>query len=184
MAATDFFTVEIWTLRGLATYYVLFVMRLKTRSVHIAGVTVAPNGAYMKQVARNLTDVSDGFLSNGEFLIMDRDTKYTDEFRVHLQRDGVTPVLCPVRTPNCNAYAERFVRSIKEECLDRMILFGERSLRRAVREYPAHYHTERNHQGLGNRLLDMTSEAGSPDEPIQHRERLGGMLNFYYREAA
>ena len=83
----------------------------------------------MKQVARNLTDVSDGFLSNSRFLIMDRDTKYTDEFRAYLKREGVTPVLCPVRVPNCNALAERFVRSIKSECLDRMILFGEHSLR-------------------------------------------------------
>ena len=184
MAATDFFTVEVWTPRGLVTYYVLFVMHLSTRSVHIAGVTIAPNGAYMKQVARNLTDVSDGFLSDKAFLIMDRDKKYTAEFRAYLKREGVMPILCPVRAPNCNAFAERFVRSIKEECLDRMILFGERSLRRAVSDYIAHYHTERNHQGLGNRLLDTTSAAGSPDDPIQHRERLGGMLSFYYREAA
>jgi len=92
MAATDFFTVEVWTARGLVTYYVLFVMRLKTRSVHIAGVTTAPNGAYMKQVARNLTDVSDGFLSNSRYLIMDRDTKYTEDFRDSLDREGVKPV--------------------------------------------------------------------------------------------
>jgi putative transposase len=153
MAATDFFTVEVWTPRGLVTYYVLFVMQLKTRSVHIAGVTTAPNGAYMKQVARNLTDVSEGFLSNSRYLIMDRDTKYTEDFRDSLDREGVKPVRCPVRAPNCNAFAERFVRSIKEECLDRMILFGEASLRRSLRAYLAHYHAERNHQGVGNRLL-------------------------------
>ena len=158
MAATDFFTVEVWTPRGLVTYYVLFVMRLNTRSVHIAGVTTAPNGAYMKQVARNLTDVSDGFLLNSRYLIMDRDTKYTDDFRDYLDREGVKPVRCPVRAPNCNAFAERFVRSIKDECLDRMILFGEASLRRALREYVAHYHTERNHQGVGNRLLRATCQ--------------------------
>jgi len=117
MAATDFFTVEVWTPRGLVTYYVLFVMRLKTRSVHIAGVTTAPNGAYMKQVARNLTDVSDGFLLDSRYLIMDRDTKYTEAFRDYLDREGVKPVRCPVRAPNCNAFAERFVRSIKDECL-------------------------------------------------------------------
>ena len=76
--------------RGLVTYYILFIIHLSTRAVHIAGVTMAPNGAFMKQVARNLTDVSDGFLSNKEFLIMDRDTKYTDEFRGHLKREGVT----------------------------------------------------------------------------------------------
>ena len=96
----------------------------------------------------------------------------------------MTPIRCPVRAPNCSAFAERFVRSIKDECLDRMILFGERSLRRVLNEYIAHYHTERNHQGLGNRLLDPTHEAGSMDDPIQNRERLGGILNFYYREVA
>ena len=185
MAATDFFTVEVWTARGLATYYVLFVMRLKTRSVHIAGVTTAPNGAYMEQVARNLTDVSDGFLLNCQYLIMDRDSKYTKEFRDHLDRESVKPVRCPVRAPNCNAFAERFVRSIKDECLEHMILFGEASLRRALRAYVMHYHAERNHQGVGNRLLEPTlATVSSTNGPIQCRERLGGMLNFYYREAA
>ena len=184
MAATDFFTVEVWTPRGLVTYYVLFIIHLSTRSVHIAGVTTAPNGAYMKQVARNLTDVSDGFLLNSRYLIMDRDTKYTEEFRDSLDREGVKPVRCPVRALNCNAFAERFVRSIREECLDRMILFGEASLRRALRAYVIHYHTERNHQGVGNRLLEPLATVSSINEPIQCRERLGGMLNFYYREAA
>ena len=184
MAATDFFTVEVWTPRGLVTYYVLFVIHLSTRSVHIAGVTTAPNGAYMKQVARNLTDVSDGFLVNSRYLIMDRDTKYTDDFRGHLDREGVKPVRCPARAPNCNAFAERFVRSIKDECLDRMVLFGEASLRRALREYVARYHSERNHQGVGNRLLEPLTTVISTDGSIQCRERLGGMLNFYHREAA
>ena len=184
MAATDFFTVEVWTPCGLVTYYVLFIIHLSTRSVHIAGVTTAPNGAYMKQVARNLTDVSDGFLLNSRYLIMDRDTKYTDDFRDHLDREGVKPVRCPVRAPNCNAFAERFVRSIKEECMDRLILFGEASLRRALRAYVVHYHTERNHQGLGNRLLEPLAKVGSTNDPIHCRERLGGLLNFYYREAA
>jgi len=184
MAATDFFTVEDWTPRGLLTYYVLFVMRLKTRFVHIAGVTTVPNGAYMKQAARNLTDVSDGFLLDGRYLIMDRDTKYTKEFRDYLDREGVKPVRCPVRAPNCNAFAERFVRSIKDECLDRMILFGEASLRWALGAYVAHYHAERNHQGVGNRLLEPCATGNSTDGPIQCHERLGGMLSFYYREAA
>jgi hypothetical protein len=93
----------------------------------------------MKQVARNLTDVEEGFLLGKAFLIKDRDTKYTEEFRDFLDREGVKPVRCPVRAPNCNAYAERFVRSIKEECLNRMILFVEKSLRQALRENVAHY---------------------------------------------
>jgi transposase InsO family protein len=184
MAATDFFTVEVWTPRGLVTYYVLFVIHLSTRFVHIAGVTTAPNGAFMKQVARNLTDVEDGFLVGKVILIMDRDTKYSEEFRDFLDREDVKPVRCPVRAPNCNAFAERFVRSIKDECLDRLILFGEASLRRALREYGAHYHSERNHQGVGNRLLEPPGKVASINDRIHCRERLGGMLNFYYREAA
>ena len=184
MATTDFFTVEVWIPRGLVTCYVLFIIHLSTRSVYLGGVTLAPNGAFMKQVARNLTDVSDGFLLNKAFLLMARDTKYTEEFRDYLDREGVKPVRCTVRAPNCNAFAERFVRSIKDECLGRMILFGEASLRRALREYVAHYQTERNHQGVGNRLLEPLASVRSTDEPIQCRERLGGMLNFYYREAA
>jgi len=121
---------------------------------------------------------------NSRYLIMDRDTKYTEDFRGHLYQEGVKPVRCPARAPNCNAFAERFVRSIKDECLDRMILFGEASLHRVLREYVAHYHTERNHQGVGNRLLEPLTIVSSSDELIQCRERLGGMLNFYYREAA
>ena len=110
--------------------------------------------------------------------------KYTDAFRGHLDREGVRPVRCPTRAPNCNACAERFVRSIKDECLDRMILFGEASLRRALREYDLHYHTERNHQGVANRLLKPVDRGSSTNDPIHCRERLGGLLNFYYREAA
>jgi len=115
---------------------------------------------------------------------MDRDTKYTREFRDNLDREGVKPVRCPVRVPNCNAFAERFVRTIKEDCLDRLILFGEASLRRALRAYVSHYHTQRNHQGVGNELLESLAMVSQSDEPIQRRERLGGMLNFYHREAA
>ena len=184
MAATDFFTIEVWSHRGLATYYVLFVIHLSTRCVNIVGVTRASNGAFMKQVARNLTDVDDGFLLSKTFLIMDRDTKFTEDFRNYLNREGVKPVRCPVRAPNCNAFAERFVRSIKEECLDRIILFGEASLRRALIEFVEHYHSERNHQGVGNQLLRPVATATSTDEAIQCHERLGGMLNYYYREAA
>ena len=102
MTATDFFAVEVWTPRGLTTYYVLFVMHLSARCVYIAGVTTSPNSAFMMQVARNLTDVCDGFLLNKAFLIRNRDKKYTDSFRAYLKREGVMPVRCPVRAPNCN----------------------------------------------------------------------------------
>ncbi len=114
---------------------------------------------------------------------MDHDTNFLSAFRHYLKREGVTPVRCPPRAPNWSTYAERFVRSIKDEYLDRMIFFGERSLRRTVNEYLAHYHAERNHQGLGNRLLDPTHVAGPTDDPIQHRGHLGGMVSFCCREA-
>ncbi|NIW86590.1 MAG: DDE-type integrase/transposase/recombinase [Gammaproteobacteria bacterium] len=183
-AATDFFTIELWTPRGLVTYYVLFVIHLATRRVCIVGATPHPNGAFMMQIARNLTDEFGGFLKGYRYLIMDRDRKFTDGFRDALEREDVEPVRCPPRAPTCNAYAERFVRSIREECLDRMILLGERSLRRALGEHGSHYVRERNHQGVGNKLLEPTNVIAFPTELAQRRERLGGMLNFYYREAA
>ena len=184
MAATDFFTIELWTPSGLVTYYVLFVIHLATRKISIVGVTPNPNGAFMMQIARNLTDELDGFLRNHRYLIMDRDTKFTEAFTDALEREGVEPVRCPPRAPTCNAYAERFVCSIKEECLERMVLLGERSLRRALCEYSTHYPQERNHQGVGNQLLEPTNVVAFPKEPVQRRERLGGMLNYYHREAA
>lgn len=184
IAATDFFTVEVWTPRGLVTYYILFVIHLATRRVCIAGVTPNPNGAFMMQIARNLIDEFDGFLKDYRFLIMDRDTKFTEAFRDALEREGVEPVRCPPRAPTCNAYAERFVRSIKSECLERMIFFGERSLRHALREYSTHYLSERNHQGVDNQLLEPSNVVAFSTVSVQRRERLGGMLSFYYREAA
>jgi transposase InsO family protein len=166
LAATDFFTVEVWTAHGLTTYYVLFFIHLSTRHVSIGGITTAPNGMFMKQVARNMTDVEDGFLLAKQFLIMDRDNKYTEGFMGHLDREGIKPVRCPVRAPNCNAFAERFVRSIKQECLNRMIFFGEASLRRAVREYMAHYQAERNHQGIGIVCWSRWHQAVKPVGPF------------------
>ncbi len=109
---------------------------------------------------------------------MDRDTKFTEAFRNTLDRAGVEPVRCPPRAPRCNAYAERFVRSIKEECLERLILFGERSLRHALREYRLHYLSERNHQGVDNQLLEPTKGVAFSTESIRRRERLGGLLSF------
>jgi transposase InsO family protein len=159
------------------------VIKLATRSVTIAGITTSPNNFFMLHVARQLTDDFDGFLRNSTYLIMDRDKKYSREFRRQLKRDGVRSIRCPPRAPNCNAYAERFVRSVKEECLDRLILFDERSLRNAIKEYMFHYNGERNHQGVNNQLLTPLASV-SVLKPIQYRERLGGMLKYYYRTAA
>ena len=184
LAAADFFTVEVWTRSGLVRVVVLFVIELSTRRVEIAGITTQPDQAWMTQIARNLTDGVDGFLVGKKYLIHDRDPLFTQEFRETLGVAGVGVVRLPVRSPNLNAYAERFVRSIKESCLDRMILFGERSLRRATREFLAHYHRERNHQGLDNQLIFPDKLAAKSSAPIECRQRLGGMLKYYHRQAA
>jgi hypothetical protein len=133
-AAADFFTTEVWTARGLTTFHALFVLDPATRRVHITGTTRTPNEAFMAQDARNLTDLADGFLKSHRVLIVDRDTKFSRRFRASLASGGVETVRTRPRSPNCNANAERFVRSIKEVCLGRMIFFGEASLRRALRE--------------------------------------------------
>ena len=184
LAASDLFTVEVLTLAGLRRYLVFFVLELKTRAVTIAGIHPQPDGPWMEQMARNLTDPVDGCLRTAHYLIHDRDPLYTRAFGEILTSADVQPVRLPPRSPNLNAFAERFVRSIKEECLTRVVPLGEAHLRRLLAEYVEHYHRERNHQGLGNRLLQRSPPPASPDADVQRRERLGGLLNFYYREAA
>jgi putative transposase len=152
LVATDFLTVEVCTIRGLVTHYVLFFMDIANRAVKIAGITPHPDNRWMTQIARNLTDLNDGFLRGKRYLILDRDTKYSDAFRSVLAREGIQVIRLPPRSPNLNAFAERFVRSIKEECLSRMIFLGSASLQHAVGQFMAHYHSERNYQGLDNRL--------------------------------
>ena len=137
----------------------------------------------MIQIARNLVDCFDGFLKDKRSLIMDRDPLFTERFRCFLRSAGVKPLRFPWKSPDLNAFAERFVLSLRSECLDRLVLLGEHHLRMALREFMAHYHGERHHQGLGGRLIDFPateSRAG----PIACRERQGGLLRYYYREAA
>jgi transposase InsO family protein len=153
LAPADFFTVEVLTMGGLVRYFVFFVMRLKTRTVEIAGITRQPNEAWMTQTARNLTDAHDGFLRGVRYLILDRDPFYTTAFRRILRDSGVKPLLLPAWSPNLNAYAERFVLSAKSECLERVVPLGEEHLRAADREFVDHYYEERPHQGLGNELI-------------------------------
>ena len=141
------------TLRGLVTYYVLFFIHLESRRVDIAGITVHPDERWMQQIARNVTMEGCGALRDCCYLLHDRDTKYTQSFRAIIASGRVEPLVLPACSPNLNAYAERWVRSVKEECLCKVILFGERSLRRALSEYVEHFHAERNHQGKGNVLL-------------------------------
>jgi transposase InsO family protein len=183
MAAMDFFTTEVWTWRGLATIYTLFAIDLKTREVQILGSTQNPDGAFMAQVARNITGVEDSWLRRKTLLLADNDTKFTAQFRAILAATGLASVRLPNAAPNSNAFAERFVRSIKQECLDRLILFGEDSLRRVLREYVAHYNGERNHQGIGNELIAPRSGDLGGGGRITVRRRLGGLLNFYRRKA-
>ena len=184
LAGTDFFTAEVLTLRGLITYYVLFFIHLESRRVVIAGITVSPDEPWMQQIARNATMEGCGALRGCRYLLHDRDTKYTQSFRAIIASGEVEPLVLPARSPNLNAYAERWVRSVKEECLSKVILFGERSLRRALSEYVEHYHAERNHQGKGNVLLfprdTNIRRAGS----VQCRKWLGGLLRYYHQEAA
>jgi putative transposase len=180
IAGADFFTTEVWTPRGLVTYYTLFVLDLKSRRVQIVGSTRNPDAAFMVQAARRLTDAVDGFLAGHRVLICDRDSKWMEGFRSRLEGAGVRIVLTPVQAPNANAHAERFVRSIREECLDHLILFGERRLLHVLKEFVTHYHGERNHQGLGNDLI-VPAPRGAGGARIGCRERLGGLLRYYYQ---
>ena len=173
---------RVLTLRGLVTYYVLFYIHLESRRVVIAGITVHPNEAWMKQMARNATMDEYGVLLGCRYLLHDQDTKFTRSFRAIVASGKVEPMVLPAQSPNLNAYAERWVRSVKEECLSKVILFGERSLRRALSEYVEHFHADRNHQGRGNVLLFPRTTAG--EGPVRCHERLGGLLRYYHREAA
>ena len=170
-------------LHGLVRYHVLLVIRLSTRKVKIAGIIPEPDGEWMKQIGRNLTDCVDGFLIGCRYLIDDRSTLFTTEFLMILESVGVNSVRLPARSPNLNAFAERFVRSIKSECLERMILIGERALRRAVDQFCEHYHQERNHQGHENKIIEPNF-GSSGEDTVQCRERLGGLLRSYHRDAA
>ena len=184
MAAIDFTTIEVWTKGGLVTFYLLFVMNLKTRCVHFAGCTPNPDQTWMKVIARNLTDSFDGFLLGKRYLLMDRDGKFCPAFRNALKDEGIKPLILPPRSPDLNAYIERFMKSLKSESLSRMIFFGDSSLRRAAAAYLDHYHAERNHQGLGNQIIEPSDVVGQVVGRVECRERLGGLLRYYYRKAA
>jgi putative transposase len=185
LVATDFFTTEVWTWCGLVTYYVLFFIQIGTREVQIVGVSPQPDQCWMMQIARNMTMADWGFLSPGQYLIHDRDGKFCPAFQRTIEAAGVQRIVLPPRSPNLNTYAERWVRSIKEEALSRLILFGERSLRHVLTQYDAHYHQERAHQGMGNAvLMPLLGHSTARQGFIRCRERLGGLLKYYDRDAA
>ena len=184
LASVDFTTIEVWTRSGLVTVYLLLVMELATRRVHFAGSTGNPDEPWMLQVARNLSGAEDGFLHGKKYLLMDRDTKFSEAFRVTLEQGGMEAVRLPPRSPNLNSNIERFMLSVKNECLHRLLFFGETAVQTAVVAFLAHYHQERNHQGLDNRLIESGEKVGRTSGEVVCRERLGGMLRYYYRKAA
>src|SRR5258705_11062243 len=162
-AVSDVLTVEVWTGRGLVTHYLLFMISLADRAVEVLGLTANPDKAWTLQVGRNAIACEGGVLRGKHYLIIRRDTKYTEQFRRLVRESGTEVIRLPPMSPNLNAYAERFVRSIKEECLNRMIFVGQASLRRLIR---------------------LCSADAANDGSIRRRQRLGGMLNFYHRIAA
>ena len=163
------------------TYYVLFFIHLESRRVSLVGITRHPDEAWMQQMARNATNESWGHLERRRYALHDRDTKFCASFRAALASGGIRPIQLPARSPNLNAFAERWVRSVKQECLSKLILCGEVSLRRALGEFVEHFHAERNHQGKGNVLLFPNKEEsrGRPQRSVLCRERLGGLLKYY-----
>ena len=171
LAAVDFTTVEVWTRGGLVTCYILVAMQLSTRRIQIASVTPNPDAAWVQQIARYLTDCYDGFLRESRYVLVDRDTSFL-AFRGVLEGSETKPVLLPPKSPNLNANLERYMRSMKYECLNRIIFFGDRSLRKTLAEFEAHYHGEHNHQGLGNNLIEPEREIGRLEANIACRNRL------------
>jgi len=156
----------------------MFVMEIATRRVYFTGCTANPDEPWMVQMARNLSDAEDGFLRRKKFLVMDRDAKFSEEFRATLQQVGIEAVRLPHRSPNLTPHIERFMRSLKDECLHRLIFFGQKPIQAAAVSFLAHYRRERNHQGLDNRLIDPGEEVGRIAGEVECRERLGGILRY------
>ncbi len=182
LAATDFFMVPVWTSRGLAMYRVHFVIDLLTRKVEITHIGCQYSGELMLQIARNLTDAFEGFLTGKKYMLHDRDPLFTNAFRELLRSSGTIPFRLPVCMPMMNGYAECFVKSIKRECLDKIIFFSEAALRKAISEYVLHYHHERPHQGRDNQIIEPDVETFRNQGPIRKIAHLGGLLNHYYRD--
>jgi transposase InsO family protein len=181
IAGADFFTTEVWTWRGLVTFYTVFAIDLASRRVRILGSTPHPNNLFMRQVVRMATAADAGSFVAGVW-ICDRDRKWSRDVHRLLKEAGIRVVVTPERAPNANAHAGRFVRSIKDECLDRIVPIGERHFRRAIAEFVEHYHRERNHQGLGNQLIAAAPGTDCRGR-VNRRSRLGGLLNYYQRAA-
>src|SRR5680860_1428720 len=177
--ACDFFCVEtVW----LKTLYVLFFIELSTRRVHLAGVTAHPNSAWVTQQARNLA-IEDR-LAKAQFLIRDRDAKYSRAFDEVFHSEGVRVIRSPIQSPRANAFAERFVRTARRECLDHVLVLGEGHLRRILREYVSHYNQERPHRGLSLQTPEPRPILNCAAGEIVRVDRLGGLVHEYRRLAA
>jgi putative transposase len=180
MLACDFFTVETITLRH---FYVLFFIELGSRRVHLAGCTSNPTGAWVTQQARNLSFT--GLFERMRFLIHDRDSKFSAAFDEIFRSEGINVIQTPIRAPQANAYAERFVRTIRAECLDWLLIVGRRQLEHVLRSYTTHYNRERPHRGLALLRPEPADATGPPtDKKVERRDRLGGLIHEYYRAAA
>ena len=180
LAAIDFFTTEIYTLTGLTRYMVLVSIHYATRKVEVVGIIQQTHAQWMSQMARNLVDQFSGFLKDKKYLIHDRDPSFTKKFREILKSSGIKPIRTLPMSPHLNCIMERFVKSIKSEALDRMLIFGERHLEYVIKEYMEYYHTEPAHQGIGNEIIEPPPQGQGE---VVCQERLGGLLNFYRRAA-
>ena len=184
IAACDFFSIEAWGLKGLTRYLVFFVIDISTRRVHIAGIHCDPCETQMLQWARNLTDAQDGFLKGKRILIHDRDPLFTKKFQQTLRMAGVRCLKMPRWSPNLNSFSESWVRSVKRECMDKIVFFSERQIRYVVEQYVEHYNLERPHKGLDHRRPVEPDSSPPRDGPVKCRQRLGGLLKSYHRDAA
>lgn len=190
LAALDFFQVDVLTPRGLVRHAALVVMRLETRRVELVGVVRGACGEWMREAARRLGRMTGpgGALEGVRHVVHDRDPLFRHAFGDELRAQGLWPLTLPPRSPNLNAHVERFIRSARDECLSHVVPLGPRHLERILLEYLAHYHEERNHQGLGNRIPTPREPLPGPANDnlggrVRRRKRLGGLLSYYHREA-
>jgi putative transposase len=179
MLACDFFTVETISLRR---YYVLFFIELQTRRVHLAGCTTNPTGAWVTQQARNLSFT--GLFNRIRYLVHDRDSKFTAAFDEVFHSEGIRVIETPIRAPQANAFAERFVRTVRAECLDWLLILGRRHLEHTLRVYTTHYNCERPHRALELQPPEVIERSAPAAHTIERRDLLGGLIHEYQPAAA